>query len=118
MFCNMYYYLDVSSRYTSRSFYYYASCFDKILMKPLFIMLPRYENRWCKIMLQRFSLWNNSGQAAALESNASLPKMKGNSTNTILSSSFKTTTIIAIIGILLGRSVILFQLLPFVVPFM
>lgn len=68
-------------------------------------------------MLHRLTLWNTSGQATALSREMNIPKVKEKDVNMETINTFKTTVIITMIGLLLGRAVILYELLPFVVPF-
>lgn len=73
-------------------------------------------------MLHRLSLRAISGQAAMLMNDIISLKTAGEREETKVNSttgqSMKTTVIILSLGFLLGRAVILLQLLPFVVPFL
>lgn len=68
-------------------------------------------------MFHRFAFWNSSGQAAALTEEARFPKINVKEVDFEEPNSLKVTGIVVLIGILLSRAVILYQLLPFVVPF-
>ncbi|MDQ0257874.1 stage II sporulation protein E [Evansella vedderi] len=70
-------------------------------------------------MLHRLSLKAIGGQAAEwMNEPASMVKETAVTRSTVTTQSFKTTLIILILGFLLGRSVILFELVPFVIPFL
>lgn len=70
-------------------------------------------------MLQRFSLKAIGGQAVALMNDSTtMVKQPDIVKTSTVSNSFKNTVIITVLGFLLGRSVILFELVPFVIPFL
>ncbi|ADU28355.1 stage II sporulation protein E [Evansella cellulosilytica] len=74
-------------------------------------------------MLHRVSLKAIGGQAATLVNDIATPKINHEKRSTAINSTKSTTSsiriplIIVALGFLLGRAVILFELLPFVIPF-
>lgn len=107
-------------RNESNSFLNKLCDFDKILGGYLFIIKPRYQDRWWLTLFQRIlnTVEYSKGIVSVQPISVSTNKNAGSNYSKFLSTIFyKWGFLVFIIGFLLGRALLLSDMTPFILPF-